>query len=191
MIGQRIGYIRISSATQSLDRQLEGIQLDRVFKDTASAKDTNRPGLQNLLAFVREGDHVIVHSLDRFARDLGDLRKMVDDLTKRGIRVEFVKEGLTFTGDDSALAKLMLSVMGSFAEFERALIRERQREGIALAKKKGVYKGRKKSLTPQQVAALRERVRLGGKKAGLAAEFSISRQTLYQYLKENPLIAAA
>jgi DNA invertase Pin-like site-specific DNA recombinase len=176
--GQRIGYIRISSASQSLDRQLEGIPLDRIFRDTASAKDTNRPGLQSLLAFVREGDIVVVHSLDRFARDLGDLRKLVADLTKRGIRIEFIKEGLVFSGEDTPLSKLMLGIMGSFAEFERALIRERQREGIALAKKKAVYKGRKKTLNAQQVAALQERIRSGEKKARLAAEFGISWQTL-------------
>jgi DNA invertase Pin-like site-specific DNA recombinase len=189
--GQRIGYIRISSASQSLDRQLEGIQLDRIFKDAASAKDTDRPGLQSLLSFVREGDVVIVHSLDRFARDLGDLRKLVADLTRRGIRIEFIKEGLTFSGDDTRVSKLMPGVMGSFAEFERALIRERQREGIAPAKKKGVYKGRKKALTLIQVAALQERIRSGEKKARLAAEFGISRQTLYEYLHQERLRQAA
>jgi len=83
------------------------------------------------------------------------------------------------------MANLMLSVMGAFAEFERALIRERQREGIALAKQRGVYRGRKKSLSPEQAAALKQRVAAGEKKAALAREFGISRETLYQYLRTN------
>jgi len=87
-----------------------------------------------MLAFVREGDIVVVHGMDRLARNLNDLRRLVQPLSRRDIRVEFVKEGLTFTGEDSPMPHLMLSVMGAFAEFERSLLRERQREGIALAK---------------------------------------------------------
>jgi DNA invertase Pin-like site-specific DNA recombinase len=116
---------------------------------------------------------------------------MVADLTKRGIRIEFIKEGLAFGGEDTPLSKLMLGIMGSFAEFERALIKERQREGIALAKKQGVYKGRKKALTSSQVAALKERIRSGEKKARLAVEFGVSRHTLYQYLSAENLRNAA
>ena len=110
-----------------------------------------------LLAFAREGDTVVVHSMDRLARNLDNLRLIVQKLTQRGVRIEFVKENLTFTGEDSPLANLMLSVMGAFAEFERALIHERQREGIALAKQRGAYRGRKKSLSPEQAAQLRQR----------------------------------
>jgi len=123
------------------------------------------------------------HSMDRLARNLDDLRRLVQMLTKRGIRIEFVKEGLHFTGEDSPMANLLLSVMGAFAEFERALIRERQREGIALAKKRGAYRGRKKALSPEQVANLRQRAAAGEQKAALAREFGISRETLYQYLR--------
>jgi DNA invertase Pin-like site-specific DNA recombinase len=101
-----------------------------------------------LLRFARDGDIVVVHSMDRLARNLDDLRGLVQDLTRRGVRIEFLKEGLTFTGDDSPMATLLLSVMGAFAEFERALLRERQREGIALAKQRDVYRGRKKRRTP-------------------------------------------
>jgi DNA invertase Pin-like site-specific DNA recombinase len=154
-----------------------------VFTDKASGKDTKRPQLEALLEFVREGDLVVCHSMDRLARNLDDLRKLVMGLTKRGIRVEFVKEALTFTGEDSPMATLLLNVMGSFAQFERELIKERQREGIAIAKKKGVYKGRKPSLTPEQAAELRKRVASGEKKAGIARDFHISRETLYQYLR--------
>ncbi|MGK1594724.1 recombinase family protein, partial [Klebsiella pneumoniae] len=152
MHGQRIGYVRVSSFDQNPERQLEQIQVDKVFTDKASGKDTRRPELERLLAFVREGDTVVVHSMDRLARNLDDLRRLVQGLTQRGVRIEFLKEHLTFTGEDSPMANLMLSVMGAFAEFERALIRERQREGIALAKQRGAYRGRKKSLSSERIA---------------------------------------
>jgi len=183
MPGQRIGYIRVSSFDQNPERQLENISVNKVFTDKASGKDTKRPELEALLAFAREGDIVVVHSMDRLARNLDDLRRLVQMLTKRGIRIEFVKEGLHFTGEDSPMANLLLSVMGAFAEFERALIRERQREGIALAKKRGAYRGRKKALSLEQVVELRQRAAAGEQKAALAREFGISRETLYQYLK--------
>lgn len=183
MSGKRIGYVRVSSFDQNPERQLEGIQVDRIFTDKASGKDTQRPQLDMLLDFVREDDTVVVHSMDRLARNLDNLRKLVQDLTGRGIRVEFVKEGLIFTGEDSPMANLMLSVMGSFAEFERALIRERQREGITLAKQRGVYRGRKKSLNSEQVMELKRRVVAGEQKSLIARNFGISRETLYQYLK--------
>ena len=185
MPGQRIGYIRVSSFDQNPERQLENISVNKVFTDKASGKDTKRPELEALLAFAREGDTVVVHSMDRLARNLDDLRRLVQMLTKRGIRIEFVKEGLHFTGEDSPMANLLLSVMGAFAEFERDLIRERQREGIALAKKRGAYRGRKKALSPEQVANLRQRAAAGDQKATLAREFGISRETLYQYLRTD------
>ncbi len=147
MNGQRIGYVRVSSLDQNPDRQLEQIPVDRTFTDKASGKDVARPQLDALLRFAREGDTVVVHSMDRLARNLDDLRRLVKQLTGRGIRVEFVKEGLAFTGEDAPMATLLLSVMGAFAEFERALIRERQREGIALAKQRGAYgDGRRRSV---------------------------------------------
>src|SRR5215217_4053609 len=185
MNGQRVGYIRVSTLDQEAGRQLEGIQLDRTFTDHASGKDTKRPQLEQMLNFVRSGDTVVVHSMDRLARNLDDLRRIVQTLTQKGVRIEFVKEHLTFTGEDSPMSSLMLSVMGAFAEFERSLIRERQREGIALAKKRGAYRGRKKALSPQEVAELRQRVAAGISKAQVAREAGISRQTLYQYLQES------
>jgi DNA invertase Pin-like site-specific DNA recombinase len=185
MTGQRVGYIRVSTLDQQSGRQLEGLELDRTFVDHASGKDAKRPQLEELLNFVRTGDTVIVHSMDRLARNLDDLRRIVQALTNKGVRIEFVKENLTFTGEDSPMASLMLSVMGAFAEFERSLIKERQREGIALAKRRGAYRGRKKSLSPQEVAELRQRVAAGISKAQVAREAGISRQTLYQYLQES------
>jgi DNA invertase Pin-like site-specific DNA recombinase len=184
MVGQRVGYIRVSSFDQNPERQLDQVAVDRTFTDKASGKDVQRPELDRLLAFVREGDTVVVHSMDRLARNLDDLRRLVQELTRWGVCVEFIKERLTFTGEDSPMATLMLSVMGAFAEFERALLRERQREGIALAKQRGAYRGRKRSLTPERIAELRNRVQAGEKKNGLAREFGISRETLYQYLRQ-------
>ncbi len=183
MLGQRIGYIRVSTLDQHVERQLEGIEVDKTFIDKASGKDTKRPQLELLMSFVRTGDTVVVHSMDRLARNLDDLRRIVQTLTGRGVRIEFVKEHLSFTGEDSPMAGLMLSVMGAFAEFERALINERQREGIALAKQRGAYKGRKKSLSQAEVAQLRQRLTTGMSKAQVAREAGISRQTLYQYLR--------
>jgi DNA invertase Pin-like site-specific DNA recombinase len=185
MSGQRIGYVRVSSFDQNPERQLENLTLDRIFTDTASGKNTQRPQLDALLTFAREGDTIVVHSMDRLARNLDDLRRLVQNLTGRGVRIEFVKEDLTFTGEDSPMANLMLSVMGAFAEFERALLRERQREGIDLARQRGVYKGRKRSLSEGQVVELRRRIEAGEAKATLAREFEISRETLYQYLRNR------
>ena len=183
MQGQRIGYVRVSTLDQNPERQLDNVQVDRVYTDMASGKDTKRAALEALLTFVREGDTVVVHSMDRLARNLDDLRRLVQLLTMRGVHITFLKENLTFTGEDTPMAQLMLSVMGAFAEFERALLRERQREGIVLAKQRGAYRGRKKALAPEQVAALRARAEAGAKKAPLAREFGISRETLYQYLR--------
>jgi len=181
--GQKVGYVRVSTVEQHTDRQLDGIELNRAFVDKASGKDAQRPELQRLLEFVREGDTVMVHSMDRLARNLDDLRRIVKLLTGKGVCVEFVKEHLTFRGDDSPMATLLLSMMGAFAEFERSLILERQREGIAQAKARGAYKGRKPSLSPSKAEELRERIRAGEMKAKLAREYGISRETLYQYAR--------
>src|SRR5262245_41061394 len=183
--GQRLGYVRVSSFDQNPERQLEHVPVDRLFTDKASGKDTRRPELERLLTFVRDGDTVVVHSMDRLARNLDDLRRLVQQLTRRGIRIEFVKECLTFSGEDSPMAHLMLPVMGACAEFERALIRERQREGIALAKQRGAYRGRKKALSRERVDELWRRATAGEPKAKLAREYGISRETLYQYLRTD------
>jgi DNA invertase Pin-like site-specific DNA recombinase len=180
--GQRVGYLRVSSLDQNEVRQLEGLALDKAFTDKASGKDAKRPQLEAMQSFVREGDTVFCQSMDRLARNLDDLRRIVLRLTDRGIHIVFVKEDLTFTGEDSPMSNLLLSVMGAFAQFERELIRERQREGIAIAKREGKYKGRKPSLTPARVAELRRRVTDGDSKAALAREFGISRDTLYRYV---------
>lgn len=179
---QTFGYIRVSTLDQNTIRQLDGEHLDRVFTDKASGKDQNRPELEKLIDFARDGDTVLVHSMDRLARNLDDLRAIVRQLTDKKVQVRFLKENLTFTGDDTAMATFLLSVMGAFAEFERALIRERQREGITLAKKAGVYKGRSRALSDEQAAEVAKRAAAGEAKAALAREFGVSRQTIYEYL---------
>lgn len=181
--GQRIGYIRVSSVDQNTDRQLDGLDLDRTFTDKASGKDANRPALQEALRYVRDGDTLYVHSLDRLARNVDDLRRIVTDATERGVRVEFVKERLSFGGQDDPFAKFTMTVLGAFAEMERSLIRERQREGIAIAKAKGLYKGRARALTPEQAREVREQAAAGIPKSDLARAYGISRETLYTYLR--------
>lgn len=180
--GKILGYIRVSTFEQNTDRQLDSVELDKVFIDKASGKDANRPKLEELLNYVREDDTVVVHSLDRLGRNLDDLRNIVNLLTQKNVTVKFLKENLTFTGKDSAMSKLMLSVMGAFAEFERALIKERQKEGIKIAQLKGKYKGRKQKLSDAEVKLIQEKVSLGISKTRIAKDFSITRATLYHYL---------
>lgn len=180
-----IGYVRVSTVDQNAERQLDGMTVDERFVDRCSGRTSDRPELEKMLRYARKGDTVLVHSMDRLARNLDDLRRLVQDLTGRGVRIEFVKEHLSFSGEDSPMATLMLSVMGAFAEFERALILERQREGIALAKARGAYRGRRPSLTGEQRAELRRRVEAGESKVKLAREYGISRETLYQHLRTD------
>ena len=183
--GQVVGYRRVSTLDQNTTRQLDGVELNKVFEDKLSGKDTNRPALAAMLSHVREGDTVVVHSLDRLGRNLDDLRRIVMDLTGRGVRVKFIKENLEFSGDDSPMSMLLLNIMASFAQFERELIKERQREGITIAKREGRYRGRKPALTPETISAIRKRIEAGEQKADLAREFNISRMTLYSALKAS------
>ena len=143
-LGKRIGYIRVSSLDQNAERQLDGIHLDKVFTDKASGKDTNRPQLQAALNHVRAGDTLVVHSMDRLARNVEDMLRLVREMNDRGVSVEFIKENMSFTaGSEDPRSTLMFTMLSAFAQFERSLIKERQREGIALAKARGtVYKGR-------------------------------------------------
>lgn len=187
--GQHVGYIRVSTLDQNTARQLDGVDLDRAFTDKASGKDRQRPQLEACIAHLRDGDHLHIHSMDRLARNIVDLIAMVDSLNAKGVTVQFHKEMLTFepirSGMDAhraSMARLMLSIMGSIAEFERSLILERQREGIAVAKAEGKYKGSKKKLSEAQEKELKERVEGGESKASIARSLGISRETLYTYL---------
>jgi len=190
MTGQNVGYVRVSTLIQNTARQLDGIPLHKVFEDKASGKNTDRPQLTACMNHLREGDKLHVHSMDRLCRNLDDLRRIVKDLTSRGVVVKFHKEGLSFTGDDSPMSNLLLSMLGGVAEFERSIILERQREGIAIAKGEGRYKGRKPSLTNDRILELRRRAGAGEKKTALAREFGISRETVYSYIGADKVVAA-
>ena len=184
----RIGYVRVSSADQNTERQLADQQLTVTFTDKASGKNADRPQLQAMLAGNwPKGSVVVVHSMDRLARSLTDLLQLVEQLTGRGINVHFVKEAKTFRGGDSTdpMDMLMLSMLGAVAEYERTLIRERQREGIAKAKLRGVYRGRPRKNTDNQRIAqiVAEATALGANKTRIAAKHGISRDTLYKYVK--------
>lgn len=178
-----IGYIRVSTYDQNIGRQLEGISIDKVYIDKMSGKDVARPELLLCLEKLTRGDTLHVHSIDRLTRNLQDLLALLADLIDKGITVNFHKEKLTFSGESSSFQKLHLHIIGAVAEFERAFIRERQREGIELAKLEGKYKGRKAILSPQQVQEISKRVARRERVTKLAKEYGVSRQTLYRSLQ--------
>lgn len=142
----KVGYVRVSTVDQNTERQLDGVALDKVFTDKCSGKDTNRPQLNSLLDYVREGDEVHVHDISRMARNLEDLISLVKLLNGKGVSIIFHKENLSFTGEQNPMQALLLGVLGSVYQFERSMLLERQKEGIQKAKQAGKYKGR-----PQQV----------------------------------------
>ncbi len=173
-----VGYRRVSTTDQRLDRQ-DLSAVDKLFEDQASGKDRDRPGLAACLAYVREGDTLRCHSADRLARSLTDLLAVVDDLTGRGVRIEFVKEGMDFDRDDAdPYARCLMQVMGAFAELERNLIRTRQAEGIALAKGRGAYKGRQPALSVDEVKVARQRHSDGVTLARLVRDFGVAKSTM-------------
>lgn len=177
-----IGYVRISSIDQNTVRQLDGVQLSKVYTDKCSGKDTNRPQLLVLLDSVREGDTVHVHSIDRLARSLSDLLKLVESLNEKGVSVHFHKENLLFTGANDKYQNLMLQMMGAVAEFERSMIRERQREGIEKAKEAGVYKGGVKKTNAD---AIRAHIANGSSYRDTAKALGVSLSTVQRAMKET------
>lgn len=183
MPGHKVGYIRVSSVGQKTDRQLEGVKLDKKFEEKVSAKTKNRPLLNDCLNYLREGDELHVHSIDRLARNLADLQNIISSLNDRDVSVHFHKENLVFTGADNPMNKLMLQMMGAFAEFERNLIHERQAEGIANAKKKGVKFGKAPKLSTSQIQDVKQMVTDRYNKTEIAKQFGVSRQTIYNVLK--------
>ena len=182
MSGKTVLYARVSSLEQRTDRQVTGISVDKVFEDKCSGKDTNRPQLQACLEYLRDGDTLVVHSIDRLARSLRDLLNIVQELLARKVSIRFIKEGMEFSGDKpNPTQDLYLNILGSVAEFERALITERQAEGIALARQRNAYDrcGRKPSLTPKQIDEIKLRLANGEAIAPIAREYGVSRQTIY------------
>ena len=176
----KVGYRRVSTIEQNLDRQeLKGCE--RVFEEKVSGASKERASLNELISFVRNGDEVEVFSIDRLARNLGDLQQIISELNDKGVSVKFVTENLKFSGsDEDPFAKLQLQMLGAFAEFERNLIKKRQLEGIAKAKKRGVYTGRKKQIDDKRIRTMKLE---GYKVAQIASEMGISRQSVYRALK--------
>jgi DNA invertase Pin-like site-specific DNA recombinase len=179
MIGQKVGYIRVSSVDQNTSRQLDGLELDKVFAEKQSGKSADRPILLECLSYIRHGDTLYVHSIDRLARNAKDLLNIVEQLLLKDVTVVFVKNNLTFTNDiKDHMAKLQLTMLAAFAEFERELIRERQREGIAIAKTLGKYNQPRK-VTQFILDEARERTAKGEPLSQVAKSLNLSRQTLY------------
>lgn len=176
-----IGYRRVSTIDHNLDRQDLG-QTDRVFEEKVSGGSRDRPALSELISYSREGDTVVVHSIDRLARDLKDLQQIVHELNDKGVAVRFLKERLEFDANtDDPISKLQLQMMGAFAEFERSLIRSRQAEGIAKAKAQGKFKGGKPRIDRD---AVRKLLDAGRSKAEVADELGITRMTVYRIAQE-------
>ena len=175
-----IGYKRVSTEGQNLARQDLG-ELDKVFEEKLSGKSAkDRPALQAMIEYAREGDSVVVYSIDRLARDLRDLQEIISNLNDKGVTISFLSERLTFSADaDDAFAKLQLQMMGAFAEFERNIIRKRQAEGIAKAKAKGVYKGGQKMIDYAKVQQLRDE---GLSTYKIAEVMGISRMSVHRIL---------
>ena len=175
----KIGYRRVSSENQNLDRQ--DLVCDKIFEEKVSGAKRDRAALAEMVEFAREGDEVIVWSIDRLARDLRDLQDIIQRLNDKGVNVSFLKEKLTFSGDaDDAFARLQLQMMGAFAEFERNIIRSRQAEGIARAKARGVYKGRKKTIDENRIQAMKVE---GHSVTEISELLGVSRMTVYRSLK--------
>lgn len=192
---QTVGYVRVSSIDQNTERQLDGIILDRIFIDKMTGSTKDRPQLKELLSYVRFGDTVMVHSLDRLARNLEDLLAIINQLHQKGVIFKSIKENLTLDGSrPSPMDKFLLHILGAVAEFNRSLIREAQKEGIAKAKARGVYKGRKSVLTPEKVAQIEALLTQRNSSvenykkishASIAKQVGISKATFYRYLDKR------
>jgi DNA invertase Pin-like site-specific DNA recombinase len=183
MKGHNIGYIRVSSGSQNSERQLADIALDATFTDKASGKNTDRPELAKCLTHLRSGDKLHVHSIDRLARNLKDLQEIVGELKDKGVSIHFHKENLIFDASASSpMQELMFQMLGAFAQFERTLIKERQREGIAAAQARGQKLGAPPKLSLSQVAEIKNLAVIGADKTKIAKQFGISRPTLYKIL---------
>lgn len=184
MKGKSIAYKRVSTVEQTTARQLDGMKFDKVFEDKISGGTKARPALDDMLDFVREGDTITVHSIDRLARNLRHLLELIEEVTSLGVELIFVKENLTFSGENNPIQQLMLQVMGACAEFERAMIRDRQEEGIKVARANGVKFGPKFKLDDPTREEIRVKFESGDYSQGaLAREYSVARRTIQNILK--------
>lgn len=181
-----VGYVRVSLFSQTTNGQLGDISLEKIYTEKASAKDAQRPVLKECIDYLRKGDCLHVHSMDRLARNLMDLKTILCSLNEKGVSVAFHKENLTFgTDNNDPMNSLMLEMMDAFAEFERALIKERQREGIAKAKTLGKQIGRKRVLNDEQIKEIKFRIASGESKSALAKEYGVARQTIYSVMQSE------
>ncbi len=182
-MGQAIGYSRVSTKNQNLERQLNGVKLKKVYEEKVSGKNLDRPQLKECMDYLRAGDVLHIHSIDRLARNLKDLQEIVEELVSKGVSVNFHNENLVFDGNDSAIQKMMLQMMGSFAEFEKNIINQRRIEGVKIAKEKGVKFGRKMKLSDEDISEIKRLVKEGADKKALAGEYGVSRGTIYNIMK--------
>ena len=175
-----IAYRRCSSVDQKLDRQ--DIQADKTFEEKLSGKDRNRPALAAMLDYIREGDLIKVWDISRLARDLMDLQNIITEINDKGATIQFITENLTFAPDvDNPIATMQLQILGAVAEFERSIKRQRQLEGIAIAKDKGKYSGGIKRINRERVHQLRSE---GLSTYKIASMMEISRMSVHRILKE-------
>ena len=186
MAGKKIAYIRVSSEGQNTsrqDQQIEELNVDKIFSEKISGKNIqDRPQFQLMLEYAREDDHIYCADLSRWGRSLMDIKSTISDLTKRGVSVTFLKENLTFSGNDDPMSNLLLGILSSLSEWERAVIKSRQMEGVKIAQERGVYKercGRKPKLTEEQILEVRQRVEAGEHRTNIAKSLGVSRQTIY------------
>lgn len=186
MAGKKIAYIRVSSEGQNTsrqDQQIEELCVDKVFTEKVSGRNIqDRPQFQLMLEYAREDDIIYCADLSRWGRSLIDIKTTVTSLTKRGVTVTFLKENLTFSGNDDPMSNLLLGILSSLSEWERAVIKSRQMEGVKIAQEKGIYKekcGRKPKLSEEQIKEVKRRVESGEKRSDVALAFGVSRQTVY------------
>tara|TARA_R110000868_G_scaffold90899_4_gene251964 strand:+ start:1633 stop:2187 length:555 start_codon:yes stop_codon:yes gene_type:complete len=183
MSHQVVGYIRVSSVGQNVARQLVDIKLDKEFVDTITGSTMDRKNLIACMEYVREGDTLVVDSIDRLARNLQDLQSIVDSLVKKGVSVKFIKENLTFNSSKDPMANLTLQIMGAFAEFERKMIKARQREGIDAAKKAGKHLGRPIKVDKKFIKVVKEKKESCQSIRSIAKDMNVSRATIYKALE--------
>jgi len=183
---QVVGYIRVSSQGQNTARQLVDIKLDRTFTDIMTGSIKSRPQLEECLKYVREGDTLVVDSIDRLARNLRDLQDILQSLLEKGVIVKFIKENLTFTASNDHMSTLMLQMMGAFAEFERNMIRSRQKEGIEQAVRAGKKMGRPPVLNGKHKKQAKDLREQGMSIRKIAMTMGVCRASIYKLLDLVP-----
>jgi DNA invertase Pin-like site-specific DNA recombinase len=178
----RLAYIRVSTVEQNTDRQV--IEADKTFTDKVSGANTNRPALKQLKDHVRSGDIVICHDISRLARNLLDLKELITFFTGKGVSVQFIKEAMTFSSDKSnPMNELMLNLLGAVYQFERDIMKQRQAEGIAIAKKKGVYVGRNTSMRLK--SSIIESYKSGTSQRNIARDLETSLSNVQRVIKAH------